>query len=101
MLTSMPLTPLPRSWIPLSTAYIDQPSEAPPTDIPYLRAVLSEYRDLFRESLPKRLPPHRHYDHPIPTSNAKPVNINAYRLSHDQLQEQHRQIMDLLDKGLI
>src|SRR5437667_2356955 len=63
-----------------------------------LKRLLKEYKDIFCEELPDGLPPKRAVDHAIDHS---PVNKNAYPLSVQQLQEQVRQIEDLLKRGLI
>jgi transposase InsO family protein len=65
-----------------------------------MRTTIKERLDQFRSALPE-LPPERQWDHPIPTDDAAPVNMPAYRLSQDQLQEQHRQIDEMLARGLI
>src|SRR5277367_314991 len=74
------------------------PSEVEKTKLDQL---LQEYRDIFREDLPEGLPPKRAIDHTIDTGDHGPVNKNAYPLSVQQLQEQTRQIEELLKKGLI
>ena len=51
--------------------------------------------------MPKGLPPKRVVDHAIDTGDHNPVNKNAYQLSVLKLQEQTRQIEELLKKGLI
>ena len=66
-----------------------------------LRRLLKEYQNVFREELPEGLPPRRAVDHAIETGDASPVNKNAYPLSVQQLQEQTRQIEELLQRGLI
>ena len=63
--------------------------------------LLKEYKDIFQEELPDRLPPKHSVDHAIETGNTCPVNKNAYPLSVEQLKEQTRQIDDLLKRGLI
>ena len=63
--------------------------------------VVHEYRDIFCEDLPKGLPPKRAVDHTIDTGDHSPVNKNAYPLSVQRLQEQTRQIEELLTKGWI
>jgi len=66
-----------------------------------LKRLLKEYKDIFREELPDGLPPKRAVDHAIDTGDHSSVNKNAYPLSVQQLQEQVRQIEDLLKRGLI
>ena len=39
--------------------------------------------------------------HSIDTKDASPININAYPLLIEKLDEQARQVADLLDKGII
>ena len=57
-----------------------------------IKEILREYEDIFREELPKTLPPKRKVDHFIDTSNEQPVNKNAYPLSKQQLEEQAKQV---------
>ena len=66
-----------------------------------LAKLLAKYADVFPEELPKQLPPERAFSHHIDTGSAAPVNINAYPLSYEKLEELRRQVKDLLDKGLI
>ena len=66
-----------------------------------LRELLTEYRDVFKNKLPDQLPPDRGLVHEINTGNNRPVNTQAYQLSAAQLEEQTKQITDLLQKGLI
>ena len=68
---------------------------------PELRDVIEEFKMLFRSDLPVGLPPTRALDHSIDTGNAPPVSRPPYALSVSQLQEQSRQIKDLLDRCLI
>ena len=66
-----------------------------------LDCMIQEYKDIFREEVPEGLPPKRVVDHVIDTGDHNPVNKNAYQLSVLKLQEQTRQIEELLNKGLI
>jgi hypothetical protein len=68
---------------------------------PKLQPLVNEFREVFRNDLPKGLPPERALDHRIDTGNSAPVNRPPYALSVSQLEEQKRQIADLLDRGLI
>jgi hypothetical protein len=70
-------------------------------DDPKLQQLLEEYQDIFREELPKELPPERGVVHTIDTGDEKPVNRNAYPLSAQQLREQTKQVESLLERGLI
>jgi hypothetical protein len=74
------------------------PSEVEKTKLGQL---IHEYRDIFHEDLPEGLPPQRAIDHAIDTGDHSPVNKNAYPLSVQRLQEQTRQIEELLRKGWI
>ena len=47
------------------------------------------------------LPPEWDVKHAIKMGNAKPVNLNAYLLSNLHMDEQVKQVIDLLNKGLI
>src|SRR5579859_6115849 len=71
------------------------------TDDPEIQNILKEYKDIFREELPKELPPKRKVDHVIDTGNEQPVNKNAHPLSKQQLEEQANQVSALLERGLI
>ena len=66
-----------------------------------LRTLLREFHHRFTSELPDHLPPSRLHNHKIPTGDATPVNLPAYRLSLSQLEEQNKQVKDLLLKGLI
>src|SRR5436309_2681894 len=66
-----------------------------------LRKLLKETKDVFRRELPEGLSPRRSIDHAIETDDASPANKHAYPLSAKQLQEQTRQIEELLKRGLI
>ena len=74
------------------------PSEVAKTKLDRL---IHEYRDIFHEDLPEGLPPKHMVDHAIDTGDHSPVNKNAYPLSVQRLQEQTRQIEELLRKGWI
>jgi len=79
----------------------EEPSDLP-KDIPtQFQSVIEQYKDCFRSELPNSLPPKRVFQHEIDTGAAKPVNVNAYPLSYTQMEEQTRQIQELLEKGLI
>jgi gag-polyprotein putative aspartyl protease len=67
-------------------------------DDPKLQQLLEEYQDIFREELPKELPPELGVVHTIDTGDEKPVNRNAYPLSVQQLREQTRQVESLLER---
>ena len=66
-----------------------------------LNGLLGEYKHIFRSPLPDELPPKRDIEHEIETGDAAPVNTRAYPLSSQQLKEQTKQIIELLEKGLI
>jgi len=66
-----------------------------------LNELLDEYKDIFRSSLPDKLPPKRDVEHEIETGDAPPINTRAYPLSSQQLKEQAKQIAELLNKRLI
>ena len=66
-----------------------------------LRILFKKYKSVFRDELLEGLPLKRSVDHAIETGDANPINKNAYPLSVQQLQEQTRQIEDLLRQGLI
>ena len=68
---------------------------------PKIRAILTKYKDVFKATLPQELPPDRAISHDIHTGDAAPVNINSYALSDEKLQEQAKQVSELLEKGLI
>ena len=87
--------------ITLSTAEDDTSSSLPKSDDRQLNQIIRSFRQVFRETLPDALPPERKNEHVIDTGEAKPININAYPMSHMQLKEQAKQVKDLLDKGLI
>jgi transposase InsO family protein len=64
--------------------------------------VLEEYADVFPKDLPPGLPPIRDVDHSIDLlPGATPPHRAPYRMSPTELKELDRQIIDLLDKGMI
>lgn len=66
-----------------------------------IQQITKEYDSVFRTTLPTKLPPTRGDDHQINTGDAAPININAYPLSPIHIEEQRRQISQLLTQGLI
>ena len=76
-------------------------SDHPIVENPEVQAVLDEYPDVFRNTLPDGLPPQRSVDHQIETQNESLSNRNAYQLSVIQLEEQTKQVDALLRRGLI
>ncbi|OQD82989.1 hypothetical protein PENSOL_c164G00439 [Penicillium solitum] len=50
-------------------------------------AILEKYKNLFRLELPTALPPERNVAHEVETGAARPMNINAYALSAEKLDE--------------
>jgi len=66
-----------------------------------LRSTLHEYKDVFMDKLPNKLPPARDLVHEIDTSDNAPIIIQPYQLTKWAMDEQTEQITDLLDKGLI
>ncbi|OQD73316.1 hypothetical protein PENANT_c212G08917, partial [Penicillium antarcticum] len=75
--------------------------EVPQHSNPRVQGILERYRSVFRTSLPETLPPKRDTEHRVDTGEAPPMNINAYPLSTEKLDEQTRQVESLLKKGLI
>lgn len=74
-------------------------AEPVPTNI---AKVLEEFQDVMPEELPKRLPPRRGVDHRIElTSDAKPTARSPYRMAPPELKELKKQLMELLDAGMI
>jgi hypothetical protein len=66
-----------------------------------LQNLLTEYQDVFKDKLPDELPPSRGLEHEIDTGDSAPVNTQAYQLSASQVEEQTRQITELMEKGLV
>jgi hypothetical protein len=66
-----------------------------------LQALARSYKDIFCEELPRELPPTRGYEHEIDTGEAAPINLNSYPLSPVHIEEQSRQLSQLLAQGLI
>ena len=67
-----------------------------------LRALLEKYKELFRDQLPKGLPPKRSVDHEIETSiESKPPHRPLYHLSPVELKATKEYVEDLLKKGKI
>ena len=55
-----------------------------------LAKLLAKYVDVFLEELPKELPPERAFLYYIDTGSAVPVNLNAYPLLYEKLEELRR-----------
>ena len=68
---------------------------------PNVRSTLHEYKDVFMDKLPNKLPPTRDLVHEIDTGDNAPINIQPYQLAKWAMDEQTGQITDLLNKGLI
>ena len=64
--------------------------------------ILSEYKDVFPEELPKCLPPKRDVDHRIELEQGTiPPYKGIYRMSPAELDEMRKQLDDLLSAGFI
>ena len=65
--------------------------------------VLSEYSEVFREHLPKWLPPNRtEEDFRIELKEGtKPISKGLYRMSHTEIDEIKAQIVELLHMGFV
>ena len=69
---------------------------------PELRALLTQYKDVLRTTLPAGLPPERGEGHTIPLEpGAAPPCKHMYRMSRDEHAELETQIKDLLERGFI
>ena len=67
-----------------------------------LQRILDDYSDVFRDALPKELPPDRGVNHRIPTKEGhKPYARSPYRLSPEERSELRKQLTDLIDAGKI
>jgi len=67
---------------------------------PDLAALLHLYEDVFQP--PSGLPPSRHYDHEIPLiEGASPVSVRPYRYPPAIKDEIERQIIQMLEEGII
>ena len=66
-----------------------------------LHQLIHKYKKVFCNKLLNNLSSMRDNEHEIKTGDTKSVNINAYSLSKAHLDEQVKQVKDLLDKGLI
>lgn len=67
-----------------------------------IQPLLNEFRDVFPEDIPPTLPLIReiqHYIDFLPVSTIP--NKSAYRMNPKEFEELHRQVSELLDKGLI
>eukprot|EP00253_Pinus_taeda_P017366 PITA_17366 len=70
-----------------------------PTEI---QEMLEEFKDIVVDDLPDKLPPKRSISHHIDfTPGASLPNKVAYRISLKDNEEIHKQVQELLDKGLI
>ena len=82
--------------------------EVPPSDpslesdTPELADLMTEFSDVFPEELPSELPPMRSIQHAIDLiPGASLPNLPHYRMDPVRYEELHRQVKDLLSKGLI
>uniref|UniRef100_A0A453IXZ7 Reverse transcriptase domain-containing protein n=1 Tax=Aegilops tauschii subsp. strangulata TaxID=200361 RepID=A0A453IXZ7_AEGTS len=67
---------------------------------PAVQAVLDDFADVLGE--PKKLPPHRQYDHAVTlVDGAPPANGRPYRYSPLQKDESERQVEEMLQSGVI
>lgn len=67
---------------------------------PSVQALLQEFDEQFHD--PQQLPPKRHGDHQISlVPGAQPVNVRPYRHSPEQKTEIERQVLDMLQRGII
>jgi len=76
-------------------------SDLPTSDIKQLQDLIIKNADIFRSELPHSLPIRESVEHAIETGDSKPTNAQYYRLNVEQLEEQKKQVTQLLDKGLI
>ncbi len=67
----------------------------------WLWVIIEEFQSIFKLTLSDELSPKWVFKHSININNIKSVNINAYSLSQLQLNEQTKQIIKLMNKGLI
>ena len=79
------------------------PSAAAEGTVPQsVKTVLSEYADVFSDSLPEGLPPDKGIRHTIEVeSGSHPPFRPMYRLSQRELREVEATVKDLLNRGLI
>ena len=74
----------------------------PPSDAPELAELMTEFSDVFPEELPDELPPMRSIQHAIDLiPGASLPNLPHYRMDPVKYEELHRQVTELLTKGLI
>lgn len=68
-----------------------------------VQVILDQYKDMFPDELPAKLPPERSVYHTIPLkgNNAVPPACKTYRLSQPELEECEQQVTALLAKGHI
>lgn len=66
------------------------------------KEILAEYRDVFPNQLPNKLPPRRDIDHRIELQQSSPpTNRGIYRMSPGELDELKAQLKELVDSGFI
>nr|XP_010320224.1 uncharacterized protein LOC104647157 [Solanum lycopersicum] len=69
---------------------------------PIIESVLQENSDVIPKELPKTLPPRREVEHMIELeAGAKPPALAPYRMAPLELEEQRRQLKELLEAGHI
>ena len=66
------------------------------------KKIIREFKSIFPDELPKKLPPKRALDHKIDlVDGAKPPNLPIYRMSDYELKELKKQLDNLLACGFI
>lgn len=94
-MTDHPMKPAPKS------AELDESLQKLTIGDEKIRSLISQFKDVFRSELPPELPPTRDHEHEIDTGEAAPININAYPLTPSHLEEQSRQVQQMLEQGII
>ena len=91
-----------RSQEPLTHSSVNTTGLADATPDKDIQDLLTEFKDVFPDELPKGLPPKRKQQFKIElTHDAKPHKKGIYRLSEAECQELLKQLRELIDKGFI
>jgi hypothetical protein len=88
--------------VPTSSVQPDQPAGPPGGEVPWVSELLSEFSEVFQDSLPPGLPFERSEGHSIPTKPGHPPPFRTmYRLSPLKHRELEKQVTKFLKDGIL
>jgi hypothetical protein len=88
--------------VPTFSVQSDQAAGPPGGEVPWVSELLSEFSEMFQDSLPPGLPPERLEGHSILTEPGHPPPFRSmYRLSPLEYQELEKQVIKFLKDGIL